>query len=67
MQAMSVCETLELSLNDMHEEACALYIRHQNNPAIVDYFLEGEFFGADRAVTMKDRMRNSVKEIPKLS
>jgi hypothetical protein len=66
MQAMSACETLKLGRNELHEEACALYIRHQYNPAVVDNFPGDEFFGSDRAATMKDRIRTSVKEVKKL-
>jgi hypothetical protein len=33
----------------------------------MDNFLGDEFFGADRAVSMKERMRTSVKEVQKLS
>ncbi len=61
LESISVCETLELSLNELHEAACALYIRHQYNPAVVDNFLGDEFFGADWGATMKERMRTSVK------
>jgi hypothetical protein len=63
MQDMSVCETLELILNELHEAACTLYIRHQYHPAVVENFLGDEFFGAERATVMKDRMRASVKEV----
>ena len=63
MEAMTVCETLELGLNELHEAACALYIRHQYNPAVVENFLGDEFFGAYRATQMKYRMRTSMKEV----
>ena len=29
--AMTTCEALELGLNEVHETACALYIRHKYN------------------------------------
>jgi hypothetical protein len=41
MQAMAGCETLELGLNEQHEAACAMYISHQYNPAVVDNFFWG--------------------------
>ena len=67
LEAMSVCSTLELGLNELHEAASALYIRHIYNPAVVENFLGDEFFGADRSAPMKERMRTSVKEVLKLS
>ena len=67
LEAMTVCETLELGLNELNEAGSALYIRHVYNPAVVDNFLGDEFFGADRTAPMKERMRASVKEVQKLS
>ena len=64
---MTVCATLELGLNELHEAASALYIRHIYNPTVVENFLGDEFFGADRSTPMKERMRTSVKEVQKLS
>jgi hypothetical protein len=55
MKALSVCGTLELGLNEVNEAVCALYIRHHYNPAVVENFLGDEFFGANRAATMKER------------
>jgi hypothetical protein len=63
MQATSVCEPLELGINELHEAACALYIMHQYNPAVVNDFIGDEFFGADKTATMKDRMRTSLKKV----
>ena len=45
---MTVCATLELGLNELHEAASALYIRHIYNPTVVENLLGDEFFGADR-------------------
>ncbi len=67
LEAMTVCETLELGLNELNEAGSALYIRHVYNLAVVDNFLGDEFFGADRTAPMKERMRASVKEVQKLS
>jgi hypothetical protein len=67
LEAMTVCATLELGLNELHEAASALYIRHVYNPAVVENFLGDEFFGADRSTPFKERMRTSVKEVQKLS
>ncbi len=35
MEALTVCGILELGLNELHKAACALYIRHHYNPAVV--------------------------------
>ncbi len=67
LEAMTVCATLELGLNELHEAASAMYIRHICNPSVVEIFLGDEFFGADRSAPMKKRMRTSVKEVQKLS
>ncbi len=67
MEAMSVCNTLKLGLNELHEAASTLYIRHIYNPTVVENFLGDEFFGADRSAPMKERMRTSLKEVQKLS
>ncbi len=67
MEAVSVSNTLELGLNELHEAASALYIRHIYNAAIVENFLGDEFFGVDRPAPMKERMRTSVKEVQKLT
>ena len=63
LEAMSVCEARKLGLSEIHEAACAMYIRHHYNPAVVDYLLGDEFFYADRAATSKDRIRTSVNEV----
>jgi hypothetical protein len=49
LEAMIVCDTLELGLNELQEAASALYIKHIYNPTVVDNFLGDEFFGADRS------------------
>ncbi len=38
LEAMSVCEALELGLNQLHEAGCALYIKYRYNQAVVDFF-----------------------------
>ncbi len=47
---MTTCEALELGLNEVHEAACALDIRHKYNRSVVDAFVGDEYFGADRFV-----------------
>ncbi len=40
LEAMTVCATLELGLNELHEAATsALYIMHMYNPTVVESFL----------------------------
>jgi len=63
LEAMTVCATLKMGLNELHEAASALNIRHIYNPEVVENFLGDEFFVADRATPMKERMRTSVKEV----
>ena len=67
MEDMSVCETLELSLNQLHEAGCALYIKYMYNQAVVDNFLGDKFVGAERKQPFKERMATSVKEVQKLT
>ncbi len=64
---MTACEALELGLNEVNEAACALYIRHKYNHAVVDAFVGDEYFGADRSVALKERMSTAVKTVQKLS
>ncbi len=65
--AMSACETCELGLNELHEAACSLYIRHKYNQAVMDSFLGDKYFGLERDDTMKVRMKASLKEVIKSS
>ena len=67
LEAMTVCQSLELGLNQLHEAGCALYIRHRYNQAVVDNFLGDEYAGAERKQPLKERMAASVKEVQKLS
>ncbi len=67
LEAMTVCQALELGLNQLHEAGCALYIRHRYNQAVVDNFLGDEYVGAERKQPLKERMAASVKEVQKLS
>jgi hypothetical protein len=66
-EAMSVCQSLELGLNQLHEVACALYIRHKYNQAVVDNFVGDEHVGSERKLSLKEGMATSVKEAHKLS
>ena len=67
LEAMTVCATLEMGMNELHEAASALYIRHIYNLSVVEIFLGDEFFGADMSTPMKERVRTSVNEVQKLS
>jgi hypothetical protein len=67
LKAMSACETCELGLDELHEAACALYIRKKKNQAVVDSFQGDEYVGSKRNDTMKARMKTSVKEVIKNS
>ena len=67
LKAMSVCESLELGLNQLHEAGCALYIKYRYNQVVVDNFLGDEFIGAERKQPLKERMATSVKEVQKLT
>jgi hypothetical protein len=58
---------LELGINQINEAGAALYVHHKYNSAVDEKFVEDEFFGVDRKLDMKARMRASVKEIRKLS
>ncbi len=51
----------------MNEASAALYVQHKCNDAVAENFVGDEFFGADRKLDMKARMRASVKEVQKLS
>ncbi len=53
LEAMTTCEPLGLGLNEVNEAACALYIRHKYNQAVVDAFVWDEYFGADKSVALK--------------
>ena len=67
LAAMSACEALELSLTEIHEASCALYIRHKYNQAVVDNFLGDEYVGAERKQPLKERMATSGMEVEKLT
>jgi hypothetical protein len=67
LAAMSACEALELGLDEIHEAACALYIRHKYNHVVVDAFVGDEYFVTDRSVVLKEKMGAVVKTLHKLS
>jgi len=54
-------------LNEVHEAACALYIRHKYNQSVVDAFVGDECFGANRFVVFQERIGTTVKTAQKLS
>ncbi len=47
----------------MNEAGAALYVQHKYNAAVADNFAGDEFFGADRKLDLKARMKASVKEV----
>ncbi len=49
------------------EPGDALYVHHKYSSAVAENFVGDEFFGADRKLDMKTRIRASVKEAQKLS
>ena len=67
LESMTDCQAVELGLNQLNEAASALYIRHKYNKAVEENFVGDDFFGADRKLPLKERMRASVKEVQKLS
>jgi hypothetical protein len=67
LAGMSASELVELGLNEIHEVACALYIKHTYILGVVDSFVGGEYFGEDMSNVLKDRMGQAVKELQKLS
>jgi hypothetical protein len=66
VEAMTVCQALEMGLNQLHEVVCALYIRHKYNQAVVDNFVGDEYVGSERKLPLKERIATSVKEVQKL-
>jgi hypothetical protein len=67
LEAMTDCQAVELGLNQLNEAASVFYIRHKYNKVVEENFVGDDFFGADRKLPLKDRMRASVKELQKLS
>jgi hypothetical protein len=67
LKTMTVCQVLDLGLNQLHEASCAMYIRHMYNQVVFDNFLGDEYVGAERKQPLKERMAASVKEVHKLS
>ncbi len=64
LEAMTVCEALELGINQLHKVGCALYIKHNRySHAVVDSFLGDEYVRAERKQPLKKRMATSVKEV----
>jgi hypothetical protein len=49
------------------EAGSVLYVQHKYNSAVADNFARDEFFGADRKLDMKAKIKVSVKEVQKLS
>ena len=52
LAAMTASEALELRLNEVHEAACALYIRRKYNQLVVEAFVGDEYFGANSFVVL---------------
>ena len=63
LEPMTVCHSLELGLNQLHEAACVLNIRHTYNQANVDNFVVDEYVGSEKKLPLKERMATSVKEV----
>jgi len=64
---MTICQALELGINQLNEAGSALYVQHKYNSAVVENFVEDELFGAERKQDLKNMMRAFVKEVQKLS
>ncbi len=43
-------------MNQLDEGDCALFIRHKYNQVVVDNFVGNEFLGAERKLSLKDKM-----------
>jgi hypothetical protein len=67
LKEMMICQTLELDINELNETGSALYVHHKYSSAVVEIFVGDEFFGAERNLDLKNRMRAYVKEVDKLS
>ena len=63
LKGMTICKALELGINMRNEAGAALYVQHKYNSAVEENFAGDEFFGADRKLDMKARMKASVKEV----
>jgi hypothetical protein len=63
LEAMTICQILELGIKQLHEDGGALYIRHKNNQSVLGYFVGDEYVGAERKQPFKERMATSVKEL----
>ena len=63
LAGMTVCQALELGLNQLNEAGSALYVHHKYNNAVAENFVGDEYFGAERKQGVKERMRASVKEV----
>ncbi len=66
LMGMTICQALELGINQINEASAALYVQQKYNSAVAENFVGDEFCGADRKLDMKARMRASVKEVQKL-
>jgi hypothetical protein len=67
LKGMTICQVLELGIYQMNEAGATLYVLHKYNATIAENFVKDEFFGADRKLDIKVRMKTSVKEVQKLS
>jgi len=66
LAAMTSSEALELGLKEVHEVACAFYIRHKYNQSVVEAFMGDEYFGANRSVVLRERTGRTVKTMQKV-
>ena len=65
--AFSVKELLEMGLNNVHEAAHSLYIKHVYNGAVADTFLGDDLLGRDRTILVEERVDIVVKRVQKLT
>jgi hypothetical protein len=63
MKERTICQALDLGIDQLNEAGSGLYIQHEYNSAVSENFVGDEFFGADRKLDTKDMMRAFVKEV----
>lgn len=56
---------IEVALNEIHEYAHNLYLRHCYNPKVADAFKGDDLFAADRTVPTGDRVTSALKRVQK--
>ena len=56
-----------MGLNCVHETAHSLYVKHVYNGAVAEIFWGGALFGADRTISVEERVDSAVKRVQKLT